>query len=93
MKRAVRRGRPFFVALRPARLSISPLPGREGLGVGTAEALGGFLKDVLHGAVRIGEYLGIPQSQHAPALRLEIPGAAGICLNGGKVVAAVQFYR
>jgi hypothetical protein len=67
-------------------------PWKEGLGVGTAEAVGGFVQDVLHGAIRIGEHLCIPQAQDRPAFRFQIAGAAHIGFRGREVLAAVQLY-
>jgi len=48
------------------------LPGREGLGVGAAEALGGLQQDELGGAVGIGGNVRIPEPDDAPAPRFEI---------------------
>ena len=49
----------------------SPLPGREGLGVGPAEALGGLRQNVLGGPLGVGVHVAVPQPNDTPTKRLK----------------------
>lgn len=75
--------------------SCSPLPEREGLGVGSAEALGGFLQNVCSRSVGVGDHVRIPQPDHAPAFRLEVSRPSCIRTRVGRihVLAPVELDR
>ena len=53
----------------------SPLPFREGPGVGVAEALGGFSKDSLCYAVKVFNHVAIPEAHYGPAVFNQKAGA------------------
>ena len=53
---------------------LSPLPGREGLGVGAAEALGGFEEDGLGHTVGILVHFAVPEADDGPSFLLEETG-------------------
>ena len=71
-----------------AGASWSPLPGREGLGVG-AEALGGFLEDRLGYALGIDCDVRVPEADDGPAFGLE-EARAGLVARRIDVLAAVD---
>lgn len=53
------------------RAPCSPLPGREGLGVGAAEALGGSCEDRFSGADRVFSHIAVPYAEDGPAFASE----------------------
>ncbi len=73
-----------------ARFSPSPLPGREGLGVGAAEALGGLRQNMLGGTLRVREHVGVPKSKDPPTFGFQIfrTSPIGCCLF--EMLAAVE---
>ena len=77
-------------ALIDAATSRSPLPGREGLGVGAAEALGGSTHDRLKHALGVLIELIVPDAEDCPALRFKKAVALLISLRF-IVLAAVEF--
>ena len=50
----------------------SPLPGREGLGVGAAETLGGGVQNQPNAAVGVRQDVRVPETKNAPALAFQI---------------------
>jgi hypothetical protein len=67
-----------------------PLPGREGLGVGAAKALGGSSHDCFEDSVRIVVEVIIPDTKNGPAL-LSKELVAPPILVGSCMLPAVQF--
>ena len=68
---ALARVEPGAPALRGRkRSSSSRLPGREGLGVGAAEALGGLRACCLDDAIEIFHHVAIPEADHRPTLSI-----------------------
>jgi len=76
---------PLFKSVTP----IPPLPGREGLGVGAAEALGGSVQDCLKHSVRILIQLVVPHAQDRPPFPHEERIPPRIALRPG-MLAAVE---
>src|SRR4051812_18587663 len=68
----------------------SPLPGREGLGVGAAEALGGAIQYRHNDAVGILYQVVVPDSHDRPAVLLK-EGIAANITSGFGMLAAVEF--
>src|SRR3546814_13868152 len=67
-----------------------PLPGRGGLGVGAAKALGGLPNNYFHDAIDIGLHFAIPKSDHPPAKGLQIFGPSRVISRGFEMLAAVK---
>ena len=63
------------------------------MGVGAAEALGGGQQNVLGGRIRIGEHVRVPQTDHAPAERLQICCATRIRSRRFDMLATIEFDR
>ena len=61
--------------------------------MGTAETLGGLRQYILNRAFRIGEHIGVPEPNDAPAPRAEKDGTALISLSRFDMLAAVKLDR
>ena len=60
--------------------------------MGAAEALGGFQQNVFGGAVGIGENVGIPKSDDAPTVVLEIRRSLSVDRRAGEMLTAIELY-
>lgn len=72
------------------RSPSSPLPEREGLGVGSAEALGGLHQYVSSRLIGVAEHIRVPEPDHRPALPTQIGAAYLVLVDRVGMLAAVQ---
>jgi hypothetical protein len=66
-----------------------PLPGREGLGVGSTQELGTMTKNMLGCGVRIADDLIVPEAKYCPAFAFEERGAPRVVSGSISMLATI----